>query len=195
MSTKSIVYLVLLALLVFWTVGAYNRLVRLKNAVAREFASVDAQLRLRHEQLAQLLQMTGPRWTEQSVSGVSQGLTRAVSACEAARAKPSDGPTAAALDEAERSLDEQLALLWRQPVAREAFHTDPGLRLVTDELKLIEGKLGFVAEPFNRAVQAFNEAQSEFPTVLIARIFGFWTLTPLRLSENSASRDALRLLA
>ena len=47
MSTSPTVLLMLLALLGFWCVGAYNRLVRLRNALVRRFAPVDEQFKLR----------------------------------------------------------------------------------------------------------------------------------------------------
>ena len=34
MSSSNLAFLVALALLVFWAVGAYNRLIRLKNTIA-----------------------------------------------------------------------------------------------------------------------------------------------------------------
>ena len=47
MSTTSLVSLVVFALLLFWAVGAYNRLVRLKNVIANAFGQIDVQLKRR----------------------------------------------------------------------------------------------------------------------------------------------------
>ena len=38
MSMRTIVFIALFAVLVFWAVGAYNRLVRLKNIIFNAFA-------------------------------------------------------------------------------------------------------------------------------------------------------------
>ncbi|MBC7954370.1 MAG: LemA family protein, partial [Cytophagales bacterium] len=38
MNTTSIVSWIVLAVLVFWGVGAYNRLVRLRNVISNSFA-------------------------------------------------------------------------------------------------------------------------------------------------------------
>ena len=48
MTTPQLIGAVLAAVLLFWTVGAYNRLVRLRGAIVRQFAPVDAQFRARH---------------------------------------------------------------------------------------------------------------------------------------------------
>jgi LemA protein len=50
--------LLLLALVVFfWAVGAYNRLVRLRNAVANAFAQIDVQLKRRHDLIPNLVEV------------------------------------------------------------------------------------------------------------------------------------------
>ena len=67
MSSFQIVWWVIGAALLFWIVGAYNRLVGLRSAIVRQFAPVDEQFRLRHallheqlETLAPMLAETGP---------------------------------------------------------------------------------------------------------------------------------------
>ena len=47
MSTSTTVLLVLVALLGFWAVGAYNRLTRLRGAAISAWGPLDAQLRRR----------------------------------------------------------------------------------------------------------------------------------------------------
>src|SRR5690349_11600412 len=63
MSTGRIVLGALVALLVFWAIGAYNRLVRLRNAVVAAWTPVDSALRRRQAlaiELAELLQAAEP---------------------------------------------------------------------------------------------------------------------------------------
>ena len=47
------------AVLVFWVVGAYNRLERLKNAIGAAFGQLDEQLRRRHELIDRLMAVVG----------------------------------------------------------------------------------------------------------------------------------------
>ena len=56
MSTTAIVCWVVAAALLFWIVGAYNRLVRLRAAIVRQFAPVDEQFRQRQALLQQQLE-------------------------------------------------------------------------------------------------------------------------------------------
>ena len=65
------------AILVFWVVGAYNRLVRLKNAIGAAFGQLDEQLRRRHELIVRLMTLVeGPLSQE-------RGALEALAACTA----------------------------------------------------------------------------------------------------------------
>ena len=55
MSLTQIITLAVLGLLIFWAVGAYNRLVRLRNAITNAFAQIDVQLKRRHDLIPNLV--------------------------------------------------------------------------------------------------------------------------------------------
>jgi LemA protein len=88
MSTTACV--ALLALLLFWAVGAHNRLVRLNHVVAACHEPIDAQLRLRQQVLKQLLQMS--RSFESAAA-----LTASLAAMQVAIDALAQRPSAAAL--------------------------------------------------------------------------------------------------
>jgi LemA protein len=56
MSLSTLVAIVVFALLVFWAVGAYNRLVRLKNIIANAFGQIDVQLKRRYDLIPNLVE-------------------------------------------------------------------------------------------------------------------------------------------
>jgi LemA protein len=55
MSTTQIVSWIVLAVIVFWGVGAYNRLVRLRNVIGNSFAEIDVQLKRRYDLIPNLV--------------------------------------------------------------------------------------------------------------------------------------------
>jgi len=57
MSVMQWVLLGLALVLVFWAVGAYNRLVRLKNAIANAFGQIDVQLKRRYDLIPNLVEV------------------------------------------------------------------------------------------------------------------------------------------
>ena len=191
MNTDTLVYLALGAVLVFWSVGAHNRLVRLKNTVGREYAAIDAQLGQRHKLLGQL-QAVGDRLDDGQLSVLESASRAARVAMDLARQRPSGGPEAAALAQAELRLDLALAAVWQSEPTQSAARTDPALRQAVLLLVELEERLELVAQPYNAAVQAYNEAVREFPAWLVAQLAGLKPLPGLHLGQHGAARAAAR---
>ncbi len=163
------------AILLFWCVGAYNRLVRLRADVKTAFASVETEL-LRHVQLAQdlpqddddLARFTGqkPLWTQ-----VRAATVQLTSSLASARARPLDPQGIAAL----QSAGEVLAMAWER-AEREDAHDLAGPRLpeaVSASRAQLVRQVQSAAEAFNAAVTRYNQAIHQFPAVLLAWVFGF----------------------
>ena len=55
MSTTQIVTLVVLAVIGFWMLAAYNRLVRARNEIGNAFAQIDVQLKRRYDLIPNLV--------------------------------------------------------------------------------------------------------------------------------------------
>ncbi len=191
MNTVTLLQLVLAALLVCWAVGAHNRLVRLKNAVGQAFVALEAHLRERQTLLSRLLE--GEPRPEPELHAQFALACRAVqSALEQSRQRPSGGPEAQALQAAEHQLDQRLAQLWQSPAVREAVAQEGSLRELVLELARLDDRTDLVAQPYNQAVVAFNEAVQEFPAWLVARLAGLKPLPGLNFGEHVAARQAAR---
>lgn len=191
MNTDTLIYTALGAVLVFWAVGSHNRLVRLKNAVGREYAAIDVQLGQRQKFLGQL-QALGDRLDDGALSQLETASRAASAAMDVARQRPSGGPEAIALEQAEHGLDLALASVWESRLTQVAVRTDPALRQAVIHLFELEGRLEMVAQPYNQAVQAYNEAVREFPAWLMARLAGLKPLPGLHLDRHGAARAAAR---
>ncbi|MFO1326519.1 MAG: LemA family protein [Rubrivivax sp.] len=167
----------LLALLVFWMVGAYNRLVALRNVIGAAFAQVDELVQRRAAAATALVELARPEMASEQAAldawVAAQGAVR--EAAQALRARPVVAARAAALTAAEPPLAAAaarvMALLEQHPAllqqAMSAAH------LAT--LRETETRLGFARQQFNEAVQAYNDAARQFPTRLLVRLYGFGT--------------------
>ena len=189
MSTDTLIHIALAAVLVCWAVGAHNRLVRLKNAVGQAYERIDAEVVQRQSLVEGLLQAPALR-DAQLLAGLEQALRAHRTAVEQLRLLPSGGAQALALQAAEQTLDEQLALLWQSPQTQQAALVDPLLRQTVWELAQLDGRLEVVAEPYNQAVAQFNQAAQEFPAWLIARLSSLRPLPGLHLGRHGAARQA-----
>ena len=99
MSTQSLVSIVVLALLLFWAVGAYNRLVRLKNIIANAFGQIDVQLKRRYDLIPNLVEAAKKYLLHEreTLEAVIAARNQARLASDAARSHPTHAPEVLAL--------------------------------------------------------------------------------------------------
>ena len=195
MDMRTIILIGIAALLVFWTVGAYNRLVRLKNVIANAFGQIDVQLKRRYDLIPNLVEAAKKYLQHESATleAVIAARNQARSASDAVRSKPGNADGIVALAAAEHTLDGSLGRLFALAEAYPDLKADQTIRELSEELTSTENKVGFARQSFNDAVLDYNNAQGQFPTLLIARIFGFDPSVMLRATENAAERQGVRI--
>lgn len=183
----------LLAIAVFWAVGARNRLLRLRNQVVQAFGQLDVPLRQRRELV--------DRWVEAArADGFHDGLMREalLSACRHAQeaegtaaASPMSAGALGALASAEQVLGSALArllfLIEREP----QLHADAGLQGWREELSQVAQRIGYAHQAYNDQVHHHNEAVLQFPTVVWARLLGFMPLDMLAPLHHEGRRSTV----
>jgi LemA protein len=169
MSTPEIVGWAIAALLLFWAVGAYNRLVQLRGAIVRQFALVDAQFRARHVLLLQLLDALAAALVNAAprIAALRAACQQVEIACDQAKLRPGAAGAIASLRLADTILGEARA---RLPVP-----SAPGSELaaLNAQLTASDASLAFARRQFDDAVLDYNRAVRQFPTVLLVGLFGF----------------------
>jgi len=156
--------LTILAALAVAGILMYNRLARLRLLTANAWADIDVQLKRRHDLIPSLVAaVKGHAGYEK---GTLQTLVEARS-----RALQARGPRAAG--EAERALAGSVRHLF---AVAEAY---PDLRAAESYLSLqkglteIEDHIQNARRYYNAVVRDFNVKTQQFPSVLVARLFGF----------------------
>ena len=169
MNTTEVVCAALVAVLLFWIVGAYNRLVRLRGAIVRQFVPVELHLTQREGLLMRQLDALAPALPNAVLR--LDALRAACRQCHAAsshaRVRPGAAGAIASLRLAEDIVGEARARLPVQAVA--------GLDLaaLNAQLGAADTTLAFARHQFNHAVTEYNDAVRQFPTALIVGLFGF----------------------
>jgi LemA protein len=157
------------AILVFWMVGAYNRLVRLRNDLVARFGTVDERYRQRQALLERQLELLSGALAAAAprLEALRAACRQADAAREHARARPSAAGAVTSLRVAEDILAEARAHLPVQAL--------PGTDLpeINTELATSDTALTFARAEFNAAVAAYNDSVRQFPTVLVAQLFSF----------------------
>jgi LemA protein len=175
MDPLQVVSLVVPAVLFFWGVGAYNRVVDLRNAIVRAYAQIDAQLKRRQELVGELVTALRPVLHNEhgTLDAVLAASAQASAAAAAVRPRPGAAEPVAQLAAAEQVLAGSLARLRalidlnREPAGA------AGVGPVVAELAEIEQQLVFARQLFNAAATGYNDAVHQFPTRLLAPLFRF----------------------
>lgn len=176
-----IVIAVIVAILAFVVIGAYNRLVALDQRADQSFADIDVQLKQRNDLIPNLVE------TVKGYASHEQGTLNAVTQARAAAAGATSVNDKVAAD------NMMTAALGRLFAVAEAY---PDLKANTNFLELqrelsdIENKLAAARRFFNNAVAEFNAVRAQFPTVLFAGMFGFGTEKPF-FEVGAADRAAM----
>ena len=191
----SVGFLATLSLLLFWSVGAYNRLMRLRGQTASAYAAVD---KARLDDLKRLelpllepespspspgADPIEPTWEAPPAPLVSmdpavakleagkrslRGSIAQVRACLAVvRGSPLNGGAVDALMASLGVLDSTLAR-WAVDV-----QDAPSAPPAPDAAPELAARLRASTDEFNASVSAYNEAVGQFPAVLLAWMFGF----------------------
>jgi LemA protein len=175
MTSSQIAGWVAAAVLLFWAVGAYNRLVSLRNEISRAFTPVDTQMRHRHTLLQQWVESLRPfaDHAPQQLDAVLAACGQLQTACDVVRMRPSASRPMASLRVAEETLAAARSRLAAELPARPELLAGVGAAVLGEELAAADSTLAFARRQFNDTIQTYNDALDQFPTWLIAGMFGF----------------------
>ena len=195
MSTQSLVLIAVCAVLLFWAVGAYNRLIRLKNIIANAFGQIDVQLKRRYDLIPNLVEAAKKYLLHEreTLEAVIAARNQARAASDAARNRPTHAPEVLALAAAEQALGSSLQRLFAVAEAYPELKADATISELSEELTSTENKIAFARQAYNDSVLDYNTAQAQFPTLLIARVFGFAPSAILQATESAVERQAVRI--
>ena len=195
MSTQSLVLIAVCAVLLFWAVGAYNRLIRLKNIIVNAFGQIDVQLKRRYDLIPNLVEAAKKYLLHEreTLEAVIAARNQARAASDAARNRPTHAPEVLALAAAEQALGSSLGRLFAVAEAYPELKADATIRELSEELTSTENKIAFARQAYNDSVLHYNTAQAQFPTLLIARVFGFAPSAILQATESAVERQAVRI--
>jgi len=163
------------AVLLFWCIGAYNRVMLLRNEIARAFAQLDDALTRRFAHGELLLERLRERLPSEqaSLDALAAAQAEAKSATQAVRARPHAAEPVAQLAIASAVHGAALTRLVSLVEHHAELSADPDLGGAVDELKMIERQRAFSRQVFNQAVDAYNLAIRQFPTRVLMSFVGF----------------------
>ena len=180
-----IVVLVILAVIVFWVVSIYNRLINLRNRVRNSFSQIDVQLTRRYDLIPNLIEAVKGYMSHEknTLEAVIQARNAAVSAQKGAAADPTDGAAIKALAAAETTLGGTLGRLFALAESYPDLKANENMIQFQEELSSTENKVAFARQAFNDSVMSYNTACESVPNNFVAGMFSFKTAEFLEIKE------------
>ncbi|MDH5209403.1 MAG: LemA family protein [Burkholderiaceae bacterium] len=190
-----IVVLGIIAVVAFWAVGAYNRLIGLRNRFRNAFAQIDVQLKRRYDLIPNLVETAKAymKHERETLENVIKARNTAVSANAAASADPGSASAIHGLVAAEGALSGALSRLFALVEAYPDLKANQNMMQLTEELTGTENKISFARQAFNDAVMSYNTASQQFPTNAIAGMFSFAPAELLQSTESDQERRPVKV--
>jgi LemA protein len=162
------------ALVGFWMLGAYNRLMRLRNAVIQAWQPVEAQLQRRATALPELVAaLRSPLASEhRALDAVLAQQAQVVASTARLKAKPLLEEAAQALVAAMSGLDASLARVLALMEQHAELRGEASLATLRRELHDTDLRLAMARQNFNDAAESHDTAVLEWPTQALARLYG-----------------------
>ena len=160
------VVLGIVVVLIFWFVGIYNGLVRLRNQVKNAWAQIDVQLKRRYDLIPNLVE---------TVKGYAKHERETLEAVTNARnlAQQASSASAGERGKAEGALSAALGRLLAVAESYPDLKANQNFLALQEELTSTENKISFSRQYYNDSVLRYNNQTQVFPSNLIANIAGF----------------------
>ena len=173
----ALILLVIVVAIVLWMIGAYNRLISLKNQVANAWKQIDVQLKRRHDLIPNLVN---------TVKGAMNFERTTLEAVISARNKAVSATGVQQTAQAEGELTQALGRLFALTEAYPDLKATGNVAQLQEELTSTENKIGFARQLYNDTATQYNTAQATFPTVLVA---GMAKAAPAELWEMQEASE------
>jgi LemA protein len=156
--------LVVVAAAVIYTIGVFNRLVRLRNLVREGWSGIDVQLKRRTDLVPNLVE---------AVKGYAAHERSVLEEVTATRASSIAANNVNAQATAEQALQASLGKLFAVAEAYPQLKADRNFLTLQQQLAEIEDQLQMARRYYNGTVRNLNTAIQSFPANVLAGAFGF----------------------
>ena len=173
--------LIVIALIVVFVIGLYNRLVTLRQRVREAWSDIDVQLKRRHDLIPNLVA------TVQGYAAHETGVFENVTKARAAAVAGQNGtPQERAV--AENQLTAALRTVFAVAENYPQLQAVQEFKDLSENLAATEDKIAFARRFYNGNVRDYNTALQTVPTNILAGMFGF---TPEQYFElaDATERD------
>lgn len=182
-NMKKIVIWGVVAILALWVIFSFNSLITQDRAVTAQWAQVENQLQRRFDLIPSLVA---------TVKGVVKQEITVFSAIAEARKKYAGSTTsdakAQAASEYESAVSRLLVIVENYPV----LQSSQAFKDLMTSLEGTENRISVERMKYNQLVQTFDTSISKFPTVFIAKLFGFGEKTYFKVEDSAKENPQIQ---
>ncbi|MBN1550619.1 LemA family protein [bacterium] len=164
MGISVIIFLLIIAGIIFVLFNLYNSLVRARNAVKNAWSQIDVQLKRRHDLIPNLVE---------TAKGYMKHERQTLEAVVNARNIAMNADGVAETGKAEGMLTNALKSLFAVAEAYPDLKANQNFLALQEELTSTENKIAFSRQAFNDSVMNYNDKCEMVPTNFIANMFNF----------------------
>jgi LemA protein len=179
-------------LVVFWAIGIYNTLVKLRNRFQNAFSQIEVQLKRRYDLIPNLVETAKAYMSHEkdTLEAVIAARNQAMGGLEQAAKNPGDAAAIAGLAGAESALTGALGRLFAVVEAYPELKANENMLALQEELTSTENKVAFSRQAFNDTVTSYNTYKQSFPAVIIAGMAGHGADASLLEFDSDAIAEA-----
>jgi LemA protein len=187
-----IVIVVIIAVIVFYFVGIYNKLVAFRNQYLNAFKQIDVQLKRRYDLIPNLVESAKGYLAHErgTLDEVIKARNTAFSASNAAAANPGNADAMKGLTQAEGILGGALGKLMAIVESYPNLKANETISQLMEEITSTENRISFARQAYNDIVAEYNTNREQFPNSIIAGSFNFTAATLLEAVESPEERKA-----
>mgnify|MGYP003985124223 FL=1 len=159
-----IILLVILVIVVFYVIGLYNSLIRLKNQVGNGWSQIDVQLKRRHDLIPNLIETCKGymKHEKETLENITNARSHAMGA-------DSISDKSSAESALSGSISKFMLVVENYPDLK----ANANFISLQEELSSTENKIAFSRQNYNDQVLFFNNKIEMFPSNIIAGSFNF----------------------
>ena len=189
------VFIAILLLIVFWAIGAYNRLVSLRNRFKNAFSQIDVQLKRRYDLIPNLVETAKGYMQHErdTLEAVIAARNLAVAANAKAAGNPADGGAMRQMAAADGALTSSLGKMFALSEAYPDLKANQNMMQLTEELTGTENRIAFSRQAYNDGVMDYNTALEQFPGSIIANLCAFKPTELLQVTESDEERKPIKV--